>query len=285
MRPQPFAYHAPRSLEEALDLLRRHGGDARPLAGGQALVPSMKARLCTPAHVVDLGRIEGAGRLATAAGRLRVPPLARLAALGPDTVSGPLGALLARIAVAAGPLPVRAAATFCGSLADAHPAGSAALAAVALGADLSVVSAARGVRTVPAGTFFLGAMASDLEEDELIAEAQLPLLGHHARFGYAEVLREGHRHPRAAALVVWERAEDAVADVRVALAGVARTPRRLVAAEDVLEGAEPTRRRIREAADAAAAAVEPAGGPHRDEAFARDLTRAAVARALEATGR
>ena len=280
----PFHYHAPRSLDDAVALLARLGDDGRILSGGQSLMPQMGARLAQPGHIVDINRIPRLDRLSQSVGRLRIPPLVRHATFErPDVVEGPLADLLALVARKAGPLPVRAAGTVCGSLAAAHGASVWCVAALALNADVAVRSHARGARTIAATALFRGAMTTALADDEMIVEVQVPILPRHARWGYAEAGRQGLAWPAVLTIAVYERDEDDMHNVRIAMGGVEGSAIRLSAAERVLERRQPTKRLFREAADAAAASVAPLRDPRDDPDYRRDLVRATVTRALDGT--
>ena len=99
MKPAPFHYHAPRTVEEAVALLAEHAGDdGRVLAGGQSLVPTMAFRLARPRHLVDINGVAGLDRLAVQDGRLFIGATVRHAAFETPAAEGPLGALLAEVA-------------------------------------------------------------------------------------------------------------------------------------------------------------------------------------------
>src|SRR5206468_2676387 len=121
VRPAPFDYFAPRTVEEALDLLARHGEDAKLLAGGQSLVPMMNMRLVRPAVIVDLNRVAALGAVREEAGGLRLGALVRQHALERDGRIANAAPLLAEAAPLIGHLQTRARGTIGGSLAHAHP--------------------------------------------------------------------------------------------------------------------------------------------------------------------
>ena len=186
MKPAPFAYHRPKTIDAAARLLAELAPqDGRVLAGGQSLLPMMAFRLATPAHLVDINRAAGLDRLVVDDAVLRIGALVRHAAFHRPLDAGPLGALLATVARHVAHYPIRMRGTFCGSLAHADPAAEWGCAAAALDAEVVAVSV-RGERRVPARDFFAGAMTTVLAADELLAEARLPLLPADARFGFAE---------------------------------------------------------------------------------------------------
>lgn len=281
MTAAPFSYHVPASLDEAVRMLAEATGEARLLAGGQSLVPAMAARLARPAHLIDLNRIARARKPTISAARLRIPPLMRHADFAAGVADGPLGPLLAELASAVGPLPVRLRGTFCGALAEADAAAEWCLAAVVLNADVVARSHARGVRNVRADAFFETMLTTVLTDDEMIVEVQIPLLPAPARTGFAKIARLSGGFGAALALVTHEVRDGTMQRVRIGVGGVEPVPRRIGAAELVLEGHAPDAARLAAAAEAAAESVDPAESDAEDALYKRDLTRAAVLGALE----
>src|SRR5436853_3781021 len=170
MKPAPFTYHAPTSVDEAVALLAQWGPqDGRVLAGGQSLVPTMAFRLARPAHLVDINGIAALGRLAVADGKLAIGACVRHAAFHRPPVDGPLGALLAKVVRHIAHYPIRTRGTFCGSIAHADPASEWCLVTAALDAEM-VARSASGTRTIPAQEFFRGIMTAALNDDELLTD-------------------------------------------------------------------------------------------------------------------
>src|SRR5215216_4673287 len=186
MKPARFRYHAPKTIEEALDTLAEVAPeDGRVLAGGQSLVPIMAFRLARPAHLVDINGIEALRRLAVDGERLCIGACVRHAAFHKPVVDGPLGRLLSAVVRHIAHYPIRTRGTFCGSIAHADPASEWCAVAAALDARM-VATSVRGTRTIPAHEFFAGLMTTALEEDELLSEVQLPVLPADTRVGFCE---------------------------------------------------------------------------------------------------
>ncbi|UOM34820.1 xanthine dehydrogenase family protein subunit M [Acuticoccus sp. I52.16.1] len=281
MRAAAFDYHAPHTIDEALKLLAEHGVDSRILAGGQSLVPAMTARHSRPGHVIDINRISQAERPSTSGGRLRIPPLMRHIDFSPGAIDGPLGLLLADLSRHVSSLPVRLRGTFCGALAQAEPASEWCLASVVLGAEMIARSARRGARVVPAAEFFETIMTTTLADDEMLVEVQLPILADEARHGFYEVNPRAGTYALAMALVVYDQDEDEMSNVRLGVGAVEAVPRRIREAETMLNHRPPSKRLFREVAEAVAEFVDPMSDQFADAAWRRELTRTAVARALE----
>lgn len=269
MKPAPFRYLRPASLDEALDALARLGDEAKPLAGGQSLVPMLNFRLARPGVLIDLGRVEGLDGIRCSEDELRIGAMTRQRAveLHPD-VTRRLPVLRAALRHV-GHVQIRTRGTVGGSLAHADAAAELPAVAVALDATVDVVRAG-GARTIPAGDLFVGPWTTCLEPDELLREVRVPLAWDRAAI--AELAR---RHGDfALAGVVGARRPPTPDDpgVRLVGFGVGWTPVRLRAAEAAMTAGEP----LASVAAAADAEVEPMDDIHADAAWRRDGLRALV---------
>ncbi len=236
MKPPPFSYAAPASVDETVALLAQPG--TRVLAGGQSLVPLMNAHVERPSALVDVNGVADLARLdldggVTAGAVVRADRLAR-----DDGVRARL-AVLADAAARVGHPAVRNRGTVGGNLAFADPANNLPVVAVALDAELRVRSAG-GERAIAAADFFRGAHDTALQPGELLCEARFPGLPDGAGSAYYEVSRRSRGWGIAgAAAALWLGAGGRVAGARIALGGVGETPLRMDAAEAALSGAEP----------------------------------------------
>jgi carbon-monoxide dehydrogenase medium subunit len=281
VKPAPFAYRRPETLEEAVRLLAELAPqDGRVLAGGQSLVPIMNFRLARPAYLIDINAVAGLDQLAAEGGVLRIGALVRHAAFDRPVERGPLGALLATVVRHIGNYPIRVRGTFCGSLANADPAAEWSLVSATLDAKMVAVSA-RGERRVAASDFFQGPMTTALKPDELLAEARLPVLPACSRFGFAEFSRRAGDFAMAMVLAVLEIEADVIVSARVGVGGAEAVPRRLAPAEAALRGEKRGEAVFRAAAAAAAAAIEPLEDPQTDGRYRRELVAAMAYRALK----
>ncbi len=249
MKPARFRYHAPKTIEEAVDTLAEVAAeDGRVLAGGQSLVPIMAFRLARPAHLVDINGVEALRRLAVDGGRAHYP--------------------------------IRTRGTFCGSIAHADPAAEWCLVAAALGAEMVTRSAA-GTRTILAQDFFRGIMTTALNEDELLTEVRLPVSAADSRFGFYEFNRRAGDFALGMALVSFRLQDGVICDPRVAVGGIEPQPRRIADAERALAGRTADRASFETAAAAVAAAVDPLEDAVTSATYRRDLARTVTRRALE----
>jgi aerobic carbon-monoxide dehydrogenase medium subunit len=281
VKPASFAYHAPKTVDEAVAKLAEFGAeDGRILAGGQSLVPMMAFRMARPAHLIDINAVAGFDRLAVEGDILSIAPVVRHAAFHHPAVAGPTGLLLAKVVAHIAHYPIRLRGTFCGSLAHADPASEWCLTAVTLGADIVALSA-RGPRVIAADDYFEGMMMTTLAEDEMVREVRLPLLAHDARHGFYEFSRRAGDYAIAMALTTYRVEDGVIVEPRVGIGGAEGRPRRIAEAEAALEGEKPGTEVFRAAGEAAAAAVDPLEDVHADADFRRDLVRAVTRRALE----
>jgi carbon-monoxide dehydrogenase medium subunit len=281
MKPAAFRYHAPKTVDEAVAMLAELAPqDGRILAGGQSLVPTMAFRLARPAHLVDINGVETLNRLAVEGGKLIVGACVRHAAFHRQVCDGPLGKLLSEVVHHIAHFPIRNRGTFCGSLAHSDPASEWALVLAALDGEV-LAKSARGERVIAARDFFQGIMTTALSDDELLAEARLPVLAAGTRCGFYEFSRRAGDFALAASLVTYRIEGGKIVEPRVALGGVEVSPRRIAEAERALAGAEPGDKAFRAAAAAAAAVVDPMEDIVNTAEFRRDLVLAVTRRALE----
>jgi carbon-monoxide dehydrogenase medium subunit len=184
VKSAPFDYRRPESLEEALELMGQHGDEAKPLAGGQSLVPLLAMRLARPALLVDLSQIGELRGVERGPGRLRIGAMTRQAEL--ERTPG-LPPIVAAALPHIGHFQIRSRGTVGGSLAHMDPAAEWPALAVLLDAELELVSHRRGPRIVAASEFVVGNLTTALEADELLLA--ITITGAEGRFGFAEVER------------------------------------------------------------------------------------------------
>jgi aerobic carbon-monoxide dehydrogenase medium subunit len=281
VKPAPFVHHLPKTVDDVVAMLAELGPqDGRVLAGGQSLVPMMAFRMARPAHLIDINAVAGLDRLAGEGSALSIGACVRHAAFHRPVVPGPTGALLTSVVSNIAHYPIRQRGTFCGSLAHADPASEWCLTAVTLGAEI-VAASARGRRVIAADDFFGGMMMTTLAEDELLAEARLPLLPADAHFGFYEFSRRAGDYAIAMALSTFRLDNGVIAEPRVGIGGAEGRPRRIAEAEAVLAGNKPSMELFRAAGEAAAAVVDPMEDVHADAEFRLDLVRAVTRRSLE----
>jgi len=281
MKPAPFSYHAPVSLDEAIRILADVAPrDGRVLAGGQSLVPTMAFRMARPAHLVDINGIVELDRLTIEDETIRIGACVRHAAFHRDDVPGPTGRLLRDVVRYIAHYPIRVRGTFCGSVANADPASEWCCVTAALGGKITARSGA-GTRTIAASEFFQSVMTTDLRDDELVTDVALPLLPEGTRCGFAEFSRRVGDFGIAMLLATYRIEDGLIADPRVGLGGAEATPRRLAEVENVLVGREPVPETFAQCADVAAEVVAPLEDNNNTIAYRCGLVHTLTRRALE----
>jgi aerobic carbon-monoxide dehydrogenase medium subunit len=280
MKPAAFEYFAPATRAEALALLAAHGGDAKPLAGGQSLVPTMNFRLAQPAALIDLNGVDDLfGIRATADGGLVIGAMTRQRAVERSPLIADRAPLIAETMPYIAHTQIRNRGTFGGSLAHADPAAELPAVVVALGAELRAQGPA-GARVIPAAEFFQGIFTTALEADELLVEIAIPALAPRTGTAFEEVARRHGDYAMAgAAAVVTLDAAGAVAACRLVFFSIGDGPveARSVAA---LLGAAPTPDALRAAAEAIDGDIAPAADIHATAAYRRHLARTLAGRTL-----
>jgi carbon-monoxide dehydrogenase medium subunit len=281
MKASQFRYHAPKTVDEAVATLAEVAPhDGRVLAGGQSLVPIMAFRLARPVHLVDINGIDSLNRISVEDDKLCVGACVRHAAFSRPIVEGVLGKLLSTVVQNIAHYPIRARGTFCGSIAHADPSSEWCTVATALDAEM-VVRSVRGQRIISARDFFTGMMTTSLREDELLIEVRLPLLTRDTCFGFDEFSRRVGDFALAMALTLYRVEKGRIIEPRVAIGGAEPRPRRILNAEQTLEGRAPALVSFTPAADQAARAIEPMEDVQTSGEYRRDLVRTMTLRALE----
>lgn len=218
MKPATFGYLRAGSLDEALDALHRHGGDARIVAGGQSLLPMLNMRLTKPAMLIDVMRIEALREPKAERGALAIPAGVRQAILLDRPGLADDLPLLAEALPWVGHVQTRARGTLCGSVAHADPSAEIPLCLVALEGEVRLRSKRRR-RSLRAEDFFQGMMLTDRGDDEMVEAISYPTRAAGTGYAFAEV---GRRHGDFALVAC-----AAVVDgrrMRLAVGGVADRP-------------------------------------------------------------
>ena len=282
MKPAPFQYHAPTTIDQTLELLAQYADDdGRVLAGGQSLVPTMAFRLARPRHLIDINGIKELDYLEVQNGKLCIGAAVRHAAFHKSVVAGPLGSLLTAVVRHIAHLPIRTRGTFCGSIAHADPASEWCAVAAALDAEMVAESKRGGLRVIAAKDFFKGIMTTALKDDELLSEVRLPILPKDAHVGFAEFSRRAGDYAVAMAVAVYRLRDGVMSDIRIGVGGAEAAPRRMVEAERTLIGRPPNAGIFQAAAHAAARTVNPLDDQSISADYRRAVVRAMVVRALE----
>ena len=276
MKFPAFRYSAPSTVKEAIDLLASDA-DARPLAGGQSLLPLMALRLSAPSLLVDLNRVQDLDAITEANGTVTVGAMARQATCEQSSVvSAKLPLLHQSLAYIAHPA-IRTRGTIGGSLSHADPAAELPTVMTALDAMMHVRSSA-GSRSIPASEFFTGHFSNAMEPAELLTAIDVPASDLHWKF--AEVCRRHGDFALAMAAVGVRMESDRCLEARIALGAVADHPIRATEAEAMLANAVIDGEMARNAATVATSTLSPPADVHASSAVRTHLARVLVERTL-----
>ena len=235
MKPAPFEYHAPTTATDAVALLADLGDAAKPIAGGQSLVPMLALRLAVFDHLVDLGRVDELRGIDRRDGVVRIGAMTPQAAAqrSSDVAAVPL---LERALPLVGHFQIRNRGTVGGSIAHADPASELPAVARALDADLDVLGP-RGRRTIAAADFFTGTWTTALADDELLTAVTFPVWAGRCGFAVEELARRhGDFAVAGAAVAVEVGGDDRVTRCGIGLFGLGSTPERAATAEAAVVG-------------------------------------------------
>jgi carbon-monoxide dehydrogenase medium subunit len=283
MYPSRFRYQAPRSLSEAIALLRDGGEDAKVMAGGQSLVPLMKLRFASPELIVDINNLPDlAYHRAEPDGTLRVGALCRHAELERSGLLRDTQPTMAAAApLIADPL-VRNRGTLVGSLCHADPQGDWASVTMALGGSV-IAEGPGGRRTIPVADFVTGPFQNVLAPDEIAVEAVIPAARGRRAGGYLKLERRVGDFATAGVAVALELSGELVIRAGIALTGVGGSTIAAAEAEQSLVGQVLTGPVIEQAATLAAAAARPKSDHRGSAEYKRHIVRTFVVRILTAT--
>jgi len=282
MKPASFEYQAPESLPAALDVLARHGGDAKVLAGGQSLIPVMNFRLAQPALLVDLNRISELDFLRRGeGGGLRIGAMTRQRRLERDPLVQEEAPLLAETVPWIAHPQIRNRGTIGGSLAHADPAAELPAIMVALRGRIRLVKAG-GERWVPATEFFAGLFTTALEPDEILAEIDLPPLPARTGWSFMEIARRHGDYAQVGIAALVTLGEDGrCREARLVFLSAGDTPVEAGAAAALLSGTDLGPEAVAAAADKASQdEIDPRDDVHASALYKRHLARVLTGRAL-----
>ena len=280
MKPPRFGYCAPETLDEAVALLAADPG-AKPIAGGQSLMPMLAFRLASPSLLVDLRRLPGFGDIAVNAGGVRLGAKVRWRDIEEDPRLASVQPLLQAAVGHVAHYQIRNRGTVGGSLAHADPAAELPGIAVTCDGEIIVVGST-GWRRIPAAEFFTGPLTTVLRSDEIITELHLPPWPAVRRWGFEEFARrQGDFALAGIALYYDENEQGRACNPHVGVIGACSRPQRLEPVEAALDGRTVDEETIAGAARAAAG-VDALQDLHADAEYRRALVTTLVERALRA---
>lgn len=289
MKPAPFDYYAPQTLEEAIELLQKleeDDIDAKILAGGQSLMPMLSLRMARPDALVDLRRITTLDYIREQNGVIHIGAMTSKRDLERSQLVRERQPLLHVATRHIGHQQIRNQGTVGGSFAHADPAAEYGAIAHALNMEMVVVGP-DGERVIPADEFYVSFLTTDIDATEVLTEVRAPVMPAGTGWGFQEVARRQGDLAIAGAAVTLRLEDGCCADVVIATFGVNAIGARMTSAEQVVNGLQPGESLFVEAGKAAAAAIdEPISDVHASGEYRRALIETLVKRCLiEAAGR
>ncbi|WP_374649881.1 xanthine dehydrogenase family protein subunit M [Dongia sp.] len=279
MIPGPFIYHRPGSLAEALAVLRTHGEEARPLAGGHSLIPMMKLRMAAPEHLVDLGAIKELRGIGEAGAEIVIGATATQAELiKSDRLAAKLPIIRETALQIADPQ-IRAKGTLGGNVANGDPGNDMPAVMQALNAQY-MLQGAGGERAVPARDFYQGSYFTALQQDEILVAVRIPVPAAGHGHAYEKLKRKVGDYATAATAVILTVSGGKVASAAIALTNVAPTPLLAEEAARLIVGTACDAATLKHAAEAAKAIADPATDGRGTAAYRREMAGVMTARAV-----
>ena len=279
MKPPDFAYHDPRSIQEAVALLGSLD-NARLLAGGQSLMPMLNLRLAAPDHLIDLNRVAGLDGIALVDGELRIGAMTRQRALEDSDLVREHCPLMAEALTQIGHRQTRNRGTIGGSLCNLDPAAELVAVCIALDATMEIAGPS-GERELPVAEFPAGFLTPALNPDELLTGIRIPIWQRPNGSGFVEFARRhGDYAIVSAAVMLAPDHAGRIGRATVTLGGVGAAPLRLTEAERLLNGAEAGDAAFREAA-ACCKSIDAMEDPQSPPWYRRRLAEVLVRRALQ----
>jgi CO/xanthine dehydrogenase FAD-binding subunit len=267
-------------VPEAVELLQRHGDEAKILAGGQSLVPMMNFRVARPKVLIDINKIKGLDYIREEKDELVIGGLVRERSLEVSPLVKKKCPILAEAISYIGHLPIRTRGTIGGSLVHADPAAEVPVVIRALSGKMKVVGPS-GERTLGADEFFLTYLTSALEPGEILVEVRIPTLPTNTGWSFMELSRRlGDFGIVVVASILFMENRELCGKASITLGGVAPTPIRAAEAENLLAGRKLTEELIMEAGVKAAQATEPESDYHASAEYRKDMARVFTQRSL-----
>jgi carbon-monoxide dehydrogenase medium subunit len=282
MIAQNFDYVAPTSLGEAVNLLQKHAGRAKIVAGGHSLIPMMKLRLAAPEFLIDIGRIPELSYVKEDGGKIRIGALTTHHTIETsDAIRGRFSAL-ADAAGLIGDIQVRNKGTIGGSIAHADPAADYPASILAFDATI-ITLGPKGERQIPASQFFVDMLTTALDGNEVVREIQIPVKTGKAGSAYLKMAQKASGFAICGAAAVVELdGGGALSTVAVGITGVGNRAFRATKTEAVLKGTKPSAAVLKKACEAASDRIVALDDIHASADYRLDLARVFARRALEA---
>ena len=280
MYPAAFEYHSPANVKEALKLLAKYKNNAKLLAGGHSLIPTMKLRLAQPKHLIDIGRLKNLAYIKESGKAIAIGAGTTHWTVESSALLKKRCPLLPEVAGQIGDVQVRNKGTMGGSLAHADPAADYPAAILALGAEL-VATGPKGQRKIKADSFFVDLFTTALRGSEILTEIRIPALPPRTGAAYVKFPHPASRFAIVGVAAVLTMDGNTCKAARVAVNGLNARAIRLAAVETALTGKVLDAAALKAAAEKASGEVEPTADLSGSVEYKRHLASVFTRRALE----
>jgi carbon-monoxide dehydrogenase medium subunit len=280
--PAPFEYHRVTSVDDAIALLKQHDGEAKLLAGGHSLLPSMKLRLAMPSHLIDLAGVTELSGVRRDGDELVIGALTTHQAIETDQTLRELCPILPETAAVIGDRQVRNRGTIGGALAHADPAADYPAVVLALDATL-VAQGPNGTRRIPVGDFFVDLLTTALEPEEVLTEIRVPVPPAGAKMSYQKLANQASGYATVGVAAIIDQDDNGTCrEARIGITGAASHALRATSVESALNGVALDDAAVQAAAAHAADGIDFLDDIHAPADYRRQITIGLTRRAIQA---
>ncbi len=277
MIPAPFEYYRAKTVEEALELIKKFGDEAKVLAGGQSLIPMLKLRFARYSKIIDIGRLQELKYIRQDGDVVRIGGLTTHREVEKSQLIKDKVPVLSICASEIADVQVRNMGTIAGSLSHADPSADYPPTMLALGATL-VTKGAKGSREIPVDNFFVGTFTTALEPDELLVEVKVPVMKNNERASYMKIGHPATGFAIVNCAVKLSLSNGRIDGARVAFGGFVTVPYRDSKVEEFLTGKEATLDTIKKASELVGEGQDIIGDYYADADYRRNLAKALFVR-------
>ncbi|MEZ0360644.1 MAG: xanthine dehydrogenase family protein subunit M [Hydrogenobacter sp.] len=279
MIPAPFEYYRAKTVEEALELIKKFGDEAKVLAGGQSLIPMLKLRFARYSKIIDIGRLQELKYIRQDGDIVRIGGLTTHREVEKSQLVKDKVPVLSLCASEIADVQVRNMGTIAGSLSHADPSADYPPTMLALGATL-VAKGAKGSREIPVDNFFVGTFTTALEPDELLVEVKVPVMKNNERAYYMKIGHPATGFAIVNCAVKLSLNNGRIDSARVALGGFVTVPYRDSKVEEFLTGKEANLDTIKKASELVGEGQDIIGDYYADADYRRSLAKALFVRVV-----
>lgn len=277
MIPAPFEYYRANTLDEALELIKKFGDEAKVLAGGQSLIPMLKLRFARYSKIIDIGRLQELRYIKEEGGQIRIGGLTTHREVEKSSLIKEKVPVLSACASEIADVQVRNMGTIAGSLSHADPSADYPPTMLALGATM-VVKGSKGSREIPADNFFVGTFTTALEPDELLIEVKVPVMKSNEKAAYMKIGHPATGFAIVNCAVKFSLRDGKIEGARVAFGGFVTVPYRDTKVENFLAGKDVSLDTLKRASELVGEGQDIIGDYYADADYRRSLAKALFVR-------